>query len=192
MGVDFWGVGSYTVYITFGEVEMKIPETEHETLRRLFVDGLMSCSKIAERYGCSRQYVYNILQGLGVDTTRKMQTAPCCVCGKVVQRTRGQMRKRFDTYCSSECWATVVGSPEYQDLRQADRMAREAVRKMYSLEPGNVVLHLDGDHWNLELQNLYVVRTLEDLLMYERCGISISGFSILERRWVMLEGRTGG
>lgn len=169
---------------------MKIQKSEYDTVRRLFEVGLMSCPKIASRYGCTGPYVHRILRGLGVDTTRKMQTTTCKICGKEVQRTKSQMRRHFHNYCSPECWALEVGSPEYQELRQADRGALEVVKSVFSWRPGNVVLHLDGDHWNHGLENLYVVRTLEELLMFERCGISVSGFSVLGRKWVTLEPRT--
>jgi len=167
---------------------VKIPETEHPDVRRLFEVGLMSCSKIAQRYGCSRQHVYNVLERLGVDTAKKMQTTSCKICGAPVERTRGQMRRHFHNYCSPECWAIEVGSPEYQERRQADRVAREVVRGVYSLKPENVVLHLDGNHWNRALENLYVVRTLEEKLMFERGVISVEAFGVLERRWVWLKG----
>jgi len=169
---------------------MKIPESEYQNVRRLFEVGLMSCSKIAARYGCSRQHVHNILTRLGVDATKKMQTTSCKVCGAAVLRTRGQMRKHFHNYCSPECWAIEVGSPEYQELRQADRLTLEAVRRVFALKPGNVVLHLDGDHCNRAPENLYVVRTLEEKLMFERGGGGVEAFGILDRAWVWLEGRT--
>ena len=167
---------------------MKIPETEHANVRRLFEVGLMSCSKIAARYGCSRQHVHNILTRWGVDTAKKMQVTSCKVCGAEVTRTRGQMRTHFHNYCSPGCWAIEVGNPAYQEQRQADRGAVEVVKKVYSWRPGNVVLHLDGDHWNRALENLYVVRTLEEKLMYLRCGISVEVFGVLGRKWVWLEG----
>ena len=168
---------------------MKIPETEHTNVRRLFEVGLMSCSKIAARYGCSRQHVYLVLTQLGVDTTKKMQTTSCKECGVPVERTRGQMRTHFHNFCSQECYAAWVGSVEYQELRQANRVAVEFVKSVYAWESGNVVLHLDGDHWNRDLKNLYVVRTLEEKLMYLRGGDGVEAFGVLGRKWVWLEGR---
>jgi len=93
---------------------MVIEPSEHEKIKRMYVNGLVPMVDLAKRYGVSRQGIYKVLQKAGVDTGKNGKVELVCLhCGKEYSLHRCQIRKlrgRYK-YCSAACFKKVDRPP---------------------------------------------------------------------------------
>jgi hypothetical protein len=168
---------------------MRVPADMYPDIVMMYTVDFLSCGEIGEKIGCSRVRIHQILNGLGVDTSKRQRKAevPCAICSKPVLKHKCQLKVNRKNYCSHECYHKAIASPGYQQWRQGTRYAREIVNKVFRLDPGNVVHHMDGDQGNNSKPNLFVFETAADHGAYHRSSRPIRAFSLKEFDWVTLE-----
>lgn len=132
--------------------------------------NLKPMAAIAVEYGMSRQGIHKLLRKEGVDTTKHLIKVTCCACGKEMERPKCQVRNRKRLFCSDDCYKAYLNSigDGYRPWRQGQRVARNIVSKVFKLEEGHVVHHIDKNNWNNELPNLMVLRNQGDHVRLHR------------------------
>lgn len=147
---------------------MKIRPTDKLDIINAYENNLEPMISIAKRYGVSRGRIYQILNECGVDTSKRRIPVSCTVCGTAVQRTKAHIRKTKNPYCSTDCYFAALENKDSQYWRHGQRIARQVVSKLFNLQPGNVVHHIDTNNYNNNPNNLVVFATQGDHIRHHR------------------------
>ena len=152
-------------------------------IRKMYEKELLSCQMIADRVGCTRVRIWQLLKAQGVKTEDHKRESSCVICGKPVLRTRARIRDHRRVYCGNACYWVHVASNNYQVSRQGQRVARQIVSKIYTLGPKDVVHHMDGNQSNNAPNNLAVFASSSDHMRYHRTDIPVRAFMLGARRF---------
>jgi endogenous inhibitor of DNA gyrase (YacG/DUF329 family) len=150
---------------------MKITSRKQvDTIIEDYTINLKPMVSIAKDYGMTRQAIHKLLRKEGVDTTKHPIKVTCCACGKETERPRCQVRNRKRLFCSDDCYKAYLNSigDGYRPWRQGQRVARNIVSKVFELQEGHVVHHIDKNNWNNELANLMVLSNQGDHVRLHR------------------------
>lgn len=126
---------------------------------------------LAKKHGVTRQYVYRLVRQAGVEINDKLIPVSCSCCGKELFRHRVRVRRQKHHFCSQECHYAFIeaGQPgKYLPSRQGQRIARSAISKVFDLQPGNVVHHINRNTLDNSLSNLMVFRNSGDHIRFHR------------------------
>jgi len=137
---------------------------------RLWKDEYYSANMIGQAMGFSRMGVIKCLNRNGIDTSKGKIEVLCHHCGSRIKRTKARVRAVAKAYCSRSCYYAAIHNETYEPWRQGQRIARSRVDAVFSLMPGNVVHHEDGDNHNNNLNNLMVFASQADHMRYHRAG----------------------
>ena len=152
---------------------MKIKYEEWPIIIQKYSIGLQSTGMLAKAYGVSRRAIWMGLNNRGIDTSKVIacwRTRNCAFCGAEVSVRRARMRDSTSSYCNQECYIGIIKlrSPNYKAHRQGQRKAREVVSKHFTLLPGYIVHHEDGNNDNNAVSNLTVFASNVDHMGYHR------------------------
>lgn len=133
---------------------------------------LTRIGEIAQETGLTRQGVWKVLKGMGVDTSMRQSTQSVCpVCGIEI-RVRRAKQKQMHNYCSPTCYREYLVSlgENYKPSSYHSRLARATVASNFKVfDPSNhIVHHVDKDNRNNNLGNLWVFANQSDHLKYHR------------------------
>lgn len=144
--------------------------------------------RLGERYDVTKSAVSLYLKRSRSRVNRAASIVPCAQCGVSVSVV-AERRKRKHHFCSSDCYHAWYPVPTAMSWRHGQRLARAAVTAAghvllpgplvphrYTLgemvqSQGHVVHHVDGDHRNNELMNLWVFASNGDHQSWHRGGV---------------------
>ena len=135
-----------------------LSEDEREFIVRAYAENEFSVVELAGICGITRQGVYKVLRGAGVDTRKRRLEVERRWCGKRFMKTKKRVRVSLRHYCSSECYWRYLEElgRDYLPGRRGQRMARLVVSRWFDLRDSMVVHHEDRDTLNNLPQNLKV------------------------------------
>jgi endogenous inhibitor of DNA gyrase (YacG/DUF329 family) len=151
-------------------MKTKVTEENKELMRNLYVNGMLACEEIGDRLGMSRQTVNQALRKMGVDTAKRKLIVDCTECRKPVEKTRAEVRKHLEHFCSLQCYALWMKRPAVHEEHLAMMKARE---QFYVEDPWlwpGIFLAEDGD--------IIVFKNRDDLLEWQRTGLTMTAFSV--------------
>ena len=93
-----------------------------------------------------------------------------CYCGKTSEKIRASWKISSRRYCGRPCYMAEIKSHSYHPWRQGQRLARAIVSQHFTLQPGHVVDHRNGDDRNNDLSNLRVYASQADHMRMHRGG----------------------
>lgn len=141
---------------------------ERDPLRRArvvdyFTKQHLTMREIGRLEGISAPAVCKMLQRHGISASAGTWVQLTCpICHQSFRRERGRYKRTRVPTCSLTCYrrrraAQTIPSSFY--WRQGMRIARQAVRRAgFPLTRTHVVHHVDGDHRNNALPNLWVFK----------------------------------
>lgn len=133
--------------------------------------NLIPMKLLAKQFDVTERSIHRALNKAGVDTTKRKLPVSCSVCGRMLMRTKGRIRKQKHHYCDHKCWQihlqNGVGTP-YVRSPYGSRVARSIVSKYFKLKKGNVVHHENRDCLDNRVHNLKVFRYQGDHVRYHR------------------------
>ena len=147
-----------------------ITEQERLDIIEAYTNDLTPMITLASTYKVTRQRIWQMLKDAGVDTGKRKLTVTCTQCCKPMQRTKARIRRTTHHFCSIECYYAWLESNSISKgaWRQGLRIARHVVSKHFTLQPGYVVHHIDGDNHNNDILNLMVFACNGDHTRYHR------------------------
>ena len=164
---------------------MKVLQSQHEEIVKMYSVDLVPMIKIAEKYNVSRVCIYKILKAGGVNTKKGSATqikTECTQCHKDIYKVRCQYRNTLNHFCSRGClyaWLNRSVTP-FITHRHSLRLARKIISAHFNILSWHVVHHEDRNQTNNVLTNLKVFESQGDHVKYHR-GFPIaplwSGFS---------------
>ena len=178
-GVDTVSITYY--YVKKGEKTMgkkkRLTHQDEQEIAHAYEKLLIPCAELSKGYGVTRQRIWQILQGAGVDTTKKGGLLVICdYCHKEFKKPRCRVRAQFHNFCSSDCYYAWLAdrSKNWKPWRHGIGTARRKVAEAgFNLQDSHVVHHEDGDSRNNSVENLRVFNSQEDRLKYHR------GFAVI-------------
>ena len=117
---------------------------------------------IAERFSVTRAAVSYALTRQTRRTNAKRERLPCrCGCGVLT----------LNAYASRACYYDhVTRDRTYKPSRAGQKRARRIVERHFTLLPGYVVHHVDGDNTHNALANLEVFASQAEHMSFHRGG----------------------
>lgn len=138
----------------------KLTDEQMELAKIWFCKGLVPSEEIGERLNMSRQGVIVALKRMGVSTEKRQMVLKCSQCESLVSKTRAEVRKHEEHFCSSACFNAWLARPEVQAERQRMNVARglcsERGIKAFALYAG---------------KEIYSFESKEALLEWKRTGL---------------------
>ncbi len=155
----------------------------------MFEKDLFTLQMIADSYGVSKTSVMKYLNRHGVDTSKRLREVSCSnpKCEKKILRTKKRARETKLPFCSSICYFEFIKNPKYQESRQGQRIGREVIQKMSTIE-NFVVHHVDGNDLKNSPKNLWAFKTQGDHMRFHRGG-KCKAFILSKMSWVDVEGK---
>ena len=149
------------------------PKQEVDIISAYTID-LIPMIELAKRYNRTRQGIWKLLKRNGINPVEyERMDITCQACGKIVSRTRCQIRNRKSLHCSVECYYAYLEAKQngsYNQSRQGQRRGRQVVAEHFILQSSHVVHHEDRNTLNNQLWNLKVFATQGDHIRYHRLG----------------------
>jgi hypothetical protein len=143
---------------------------EIEEARVAYTEECIPLVVIAGELGITRQGLWKALRGIGVETRKGVATrrlVKCDVCGVGFEVTRSRLRRMGKVrFCGMGCRDVYLEGGDSFVNRHKQRVARMKVSEVFELVDGNVVHHIDRDHYNTHLSNFLVFRNNADHIKY--------------------------
>lgn len=153
---------------------VRLTDKEKVDIIERYSVGLETMIDLAKEHGITRQGIYKLLKGAGVETSKELAgniMVSCTVCGKEVSKHRMQVRNFLHQFCSKDCYFAWLkhgnGNPLIMH-RNSARQARAIVSDLFALRPGNCVHHKDRNQYNNKLSNLMVFANSGDHVRHHR------------------------
>lgn len=147
-------------------------DEQREEMRILFTKGMLACEEIGERYGMTRQGVALILKKMGVSTAKKRFVVQCAQCANPVEKTRAEIRKHEQHFCSPACYNEFVRDPAYKAEVQRQRVLREKCQAALPVIDGIfAAFHETG-------KDILIFKSKEDLLEWKRTRLPKEAVSL--------------
>lgn len=142
----------------------KLTDEQMELAKVWFCKGLIPSEEIATRLGMSRQGIVAVLKRMGVNTEKRRMVVKCSHCDELVDKTRAEVRKHEDHFCSTACFNSWMARPEVGTERQRMHVARGlmAERGLSTLYPTPAIY---------AGKEIYVFETREQMLEWKRTGL---------------------
>jgi len=136
----------------------KIDEIYHNDIVVAYFHKLVPMIDLAHQYCVTRQAIWKILNGCGIDTSKGQRVEMACAwCGDPVLRVKSQIRGHKRVFCNEDCYFDWMKSGgNYNGNRHGQRIARAVVGQHFELRGKMIVHHEDGNTLNNQLGNLKV------------------------------------
>lgn len=156
-------------------------EQRRQTIKALYVKGLLSCEEIAERMGVTRQSIHALLRRMGVNTSKVKLVVECFQCGSPVEKNRKEYRRNERHFCSTACYQKHMCKQSVHDELQTLKVARDRVMDLLPMgwTHGLAVFPTEGN-------DVLVFPSREDLLEWKRTGLPYSPFSINQSKRITI------
>ena len=148
---------------------MKRSIVSTQEIVRLYAMEHLTCEKIGNIYGLTRQAIAKRLRLAGISSRQGAWiTGSCDFCHDPIRKRRCQWKKTRKHFCNEHCYFASLERPGYKPWRQGQRIARAVIGKHFKLEQGHIVHHKDGNSRNNGLDNLAVLAGQGDHLRLHR------------------------
>lgn len=118
---------------------------------------LTPVAELAADYGVTRQSIYKILWGAGIDTTKQLIPVSCSTCGKVLYRHKARIRRQLNHFCNKDCHEVYLKANGTKARNpNVTRMSKSVVSQHFQLQAGHIVHHANGNQYDNRLVNLRV------------------------------------
>lgn len=160
----------------------RLDSQELADVARLHSELHLSLSEIAGLIGISRMGVQKALKRMGYDTSKATAChidTTCAHCGKSFSVHRCKYKYGDRQFCCQSCYYAWVDSHNAGPRvvsRQGMRLARQVVSTWYTLQPGNVVHHIDRDNRNNDISNLMGFACNGDHVRHHRGKLAVPLF----------------
>lgn len=146
-----------------------------EEIIKMYCEDLIPLQDIANKFNKTRMGVKYFLNKLGIDTSKKIYKVNCKVCLKEFTRNKKRIRNALTgLFCSNDCYIkhlrdNAIGITN----RQAQRLSRKLMTSYckdnnINILPTNIVHHIDGNDFNMDIHNLMLLRSQADHIMIHR------------------------
>ena len=117
----------------------------------------LTMQQIGVLIGRTRARVCQILKREGIVASQGTWVdRVCAYCGVAMKVRRVLARRNVESFCHAEHFYASRENPTYHPWRQGQRLARAVVSQYFTLLPGHIVHHKDGDNRNNDRSNLAV------------------------------------
>lgn len=149
---------------------MALSEGDKGFIVEQYSANLLTMIELSEMFHVTRQAIWKVLGGAGVDTRKRRLEVECDWCGKVFRQTKKRLRKSNRHFCSNDCrcdWLNEIGMG-YNPNRYGQRLGRSKVSMYFDIPEGAVVHHEDKNCLNNRWENLKVFRDQGEHVKYHR------------------------
>jgi len=150
---------------------MKVSYKDQIDIIEAYDVGLETMIGLADKYGVTRQAIWNILKRNGINTKKRKLAVSCSCCGKEIMRHKQRLRTNKNHFCDQECYTAFLeagnGNP-YIFSRQGQRVGRAVVSNYFKLKEWFVVHHKDRNNMNNNPKNLMVFANNGDHVRHHR------------------------
>lgn len=137
----------------------------------MYVRQHLTLRQIGTIIGMTATGVMKALRRAGVTAEQGEHVlVTCAQCGQEFTKTRSTWKGRIAHYCTQQCYAAALLNPAYKPNPYGQLQARKVVSVLFSLYPGHVVHHHDGDCSHNDPSNLAVFACNADHVSYHRGG----------------------
>lgn len=143
---------------------MLIPHKHYPQIIEMYEDDLMPVIEIAQIFLVTRAGIYKILKKLNIDTSKRSYPVDCHACGKIIMRTKADIRRYEHLYCDDTCYVAALRAHN----GKGEKRARKIVSQYFSLKKDNIVHFKNNDSLDFREQNLKVFRDQDDHIRYHR------------------------
>jgi len=135
---------------------------------------LIPMAEIGEKYGITRQRVWQILKEAGISKNGEIEVS-CEMCRKKFKKYRHRIRKNFHNFCSPECYYKwrKIKSDKWKPWKHGLLATKRIIQNYFVVQNGHVIFWVDGDKRNNSIENLKVFASKEDCLKFHK-GFNIT------------------
>lgn len=150
----------------------KLSDKQKVDIIKAYAEGLVPMAELARLTGVTRQAIHKLIVKAGIER-REVLDVSCSACGKVIRKHRCQVRKAKHLFCDQRCYAAFIRAGNGLDFtgsvrRQGSRIARKVVSKVFPLQEGHIVHHVNGNVLDNSPENLMVFACAGDHVRHHR------------------------